>query len=231
MRPTPFAAAVVALLSCLTLPASAHRLDEYLLDTTFSIHPDRVEAEMRLTPGVNVAGAVVADVDSDGDAALSDAEQQAYAGRVLRDVSLSLDGQPLQLRLISATYPAIEDAREGTGVILLRFDAPVPGGGGGGGGGPGRTLTFENHHQSRIAAYMVNSLVPTDAGLRITSQGRNYDQSFYRLEYACGAGQRSSLRPSATWSSLRLWLTLDTVALLALAAVWWRRRRGGVDEL
>ncbi len=31
-----------SLLLCLAVRIRAHRLDEYLLDTTFTIHPDRV---------------------------------------------------------------------------------------------------------------------------------------------------------------------------------------------
>ena len=50
-------------------------------------------------------------------------------------------------------------------------------------GGPNRRLIFENHHESRIAAYLVNCLVPRDPDIRITAQNRNYQQSFYQLDY------------------------------------------------
>ena len=45
----------VMLLSAAT-QALAHRLDEYLQATTFIVDGDHVEAQMRLTPGVQVSG-------------------------------------------------------------------------------------------------------------------------------------------------------------------------------
>ena len=48
---------------------------------------------------------------------------------------------------------------------------------------PNRRLIFENHHQSRIAAYLVNCLVPHDRDIRFVAQNRNQQQSFYQLDY------------------------------------------------
>lgn len=209
----------LAILLSVAPTESAHRLDEYLLDTTFSIHRDRVEAEMRLTSGVSVAPAVLTDIDTDGDGSVSEQEKLAHAMRVVRDLSLSLDGKPLQPRLVSATYPALEDMREGVGEILLRLDAELPRD-----GGSSRTLNFENHHRCEIAAYMVNALVPADPDLLMQSQSRNHDQSTYRLVYTQGGVQRAPAN-SASWSTVRLWLTMDAVAFLSLLAAFWRRRR------
>jgi hypothetical protein len=41
---------------------SAHRLDEYLQTTTFSVEKDRVQAQIRLTPGVTVLPLVLAKI-------------------------------------------------------------------------------------------------------------------------------------------------------------------------
>jgi hypothetical protein len=67
--------------------------------------------------------------------------------------------------------------REGLGTIELEVGADVPR------GGRDRRLVFENRHETRIAAYLVNCLVPTDPDIRITAQRRNYAQSVYRLDY------------------------------------------------
>jgi HupE / UreJ protein len=67
--------------------------------------------------------------------------------------------------------------RQGIGEIHITFIADLPR------GGADRTLTYENHHQSRLAAYLVNCLVPRDKNIRITGQNRNEDQSFYQLDF------------------------------------------------
>src|SRR4051812_38172931 len=90
-------------------PAFAHRLDEYLQDTSVSLHPDHVDVQVRLTPGVAVFAEVLAIIDTNGDGALSQAERQAYAERVIGDLSLRVDGKPLQLRLVGSTFPTVEE--------------------------------------------------------------------------------------------------------------------------
>jgi hypothetical protein len=159
---------------------SAHRLDEYLEGTFISVEKDHVNASMRLIPGVAVFPAVMASIDTNGDGVISETERRAYAERVLRDISLSVDGLRLKPRLISVAFPPIDEMKEGLGAIQIEFSAALPR------GGTNRTLIFENHHQSRIAAYLVNCLVPRDRSIRITAQNRNQNQSFYRLDYVQG---------------------------------------------
>lgn len=158
-------------------PAVAHRLDEYLQATTIRLEKDRVQAEIRLAPGVAVFRRVLAEIDTNANGSISGAEQRAYAKRVLRDMSLTINGDRLRLRLVSLKFAQIEKLREGRGEIQLEFNADVAS------SGPNRRLIFENHHQPRIAAYLVNCLVPRDPDIRVTAQNRNYRQSFYQLDY------------------------------------------------
>ena len=72
-------------------PAFAHRLDEYLQGTIFSIGKSRIEAQMTLTPGIAVFPRLIATIDTNADGIVSDAERNAYATQVLRDLSVSLD--------------------------------------------------------------------------------------------------------------------------------------------
>jgi hypothetical protein len=218
--PLPTLGAAAALACLLTAPASAHRLDEYLLDTTLSIHPRRVEAEMRLTPGINVADAVLGGIDVDRDGVLSEAERQSYARRVLGDVTLAVDGETLQPELVSATFPAVQEMREGVGEIVLKFDASVPTGGG------TQRLSFENRHRRECAVYMVNSLVPTDPGIHLGAQSRSPDQSVYRLDFTLGNRVSASAATPSSWSTLHFWLAVDAITLAFVGAVCWRRRRG-----
>jgi hypothetical protein len=185
--------------------AFAHRLDEYLQGTILSVEKSRVDAQIALTPGVAVFPALIGDMDVNADGAISEAEQRAYLARFLRDISISIDGHPLAPHLVSARFPAIEDMREGRGEIQIELDAGFPS------GGADRKLRFENRHQSRIAAYLVNALVPRDRDIRIVSQNRNYSQSQYEMEFnvAGAAPLRIGRKPLETAGLLvAAWLAL-----------------------
>jgi len=164
--------------------AFAHRLDEYLQATTLSVEKDRVSAQIRLTPGVAVFPALLARIDANADGAISDAERRTYAERVMGDLSLEVDGTPVRLRLVSSRAATVQQMKEGRGAIELEIEATVPC------GGHQRRLVFENRHDRRIAAYLVNSLVPRDPDIRITAQTRNYEQSEYQLEYVDASASR-----------------------------------------
>jgi hypothetical protein len=199
--------------------APAHRLDEYLQGAIISVEKNRVDVQITLTPGVAVFPLLLADMDADGDGVISAVEQHAYVVRILRDLSLKIDGQPLTARLLSTEFPAIEEMKEGRGEIHIEFEANLPL------GGPNRQLTLDNHHQSRIAAYQVNCLVPRDPDIRIVAQKRNYSQSVYELDFVQGA-LRSNPQSLAWLASVQK--PLGTMALLLfawLALLWGQRAR------
>jgi hypothetical protein len=199
------------------MPAFAHRLDEYLQGTIISVEKDRVQAQMTLTPGVAVFPFLIAVIDADRDGVISEAEQRAYARRVLGDLSLGIDGYRLTPQLLSMRFPTMAEMKEGRGEIELEFSADLPR------GGRSRKLTFENHHQSGIAAYQVNCLVPHDPDIRIVAQDRNYLQSFYQLEYE-QTGARSNPVSFALWSSPVGWLGVFVLLVLTRLLLHWRQR-------
>jgi hypothetical protein len=166
-----------AVLSLAVMPAPAHRLDEYLQATIFSVEKGQIQAQMTLTPGVAVFARLFTYIDTDADGVISQAEQRAYAAQVLRDLSLSMDGHRLTPQLVSIGFPSTGEMKEGRGEIQLDFSVDLPR------GARSRKLVFENHHQSPISAYQVNCLVPHSPNIRIAAQERNYSQSLYRLEY------------------------------------------------
>ncbi len=178
MRPL---AAILAALLLLGGPAAAHRLDEYLQATLIAVGKDHIRASLRLAPGIAVFPTVLRTIDTDSDGALSEAEQRVYARRVLSDLSLSVDGQPLMLGLVSVAFPSLDEMKEGLGEIRIELAADLPP------GGAERRLIFENHHQSGISAYLVNCLTPQDPGVRIGAQKRNETQSSLRLDYSLAA--------------------------------------------
>jgi HupE / UreJ protein len=183
----------LAVLVFLAYPAFAHRLDEYLQATIISVEENQVELSMRLIPGVAVSGAVLADIDSNRDGVIAEAEGRAYAERVARELSLSLDGHRLSPRLVSATFPLIDDMREGVGEIRIEFTAGLPR------GGANRKLVFENHHDTAISAYLVNCLAPRDARIRVLAQNRNRNQSLYELDYVQSGAPADG--PISAWAS------------------------------
>ena len=201
-------AAAAALLS-ITMSARAHRLDEYLQATLISVEKDRVELQVRLTPGVAVLPIVLASIDRDADGVISDSEQRAYAERVLRDFSLTIDGGRLIPKLVAMKFPAIAEMKEGLGEIQLAFRADLPR------RGPNRRLVFENHHQSQFAAYLVNCLVPRDLDIRLVAQTRNDSQAFYQLDYVQTGGRSDSRGVLAGAAALLLFVRLTSV---------WRQR-------
>jgi hypothetical protein len=208
--------AVVALLLSVATPAFAHQVDEYVQATTISVGKDRVQIQMRMTPGVDVFAIVLGAIDADHDGAISAAERRAYAERVLHDVSLTIDGQRLALRPIALQYSSTDDMRDGRGSIQLAFAADIPS------GGPTRRVVFENHHLTRIAAYLANGIVPRDPDIRITAQKRNYEQSIFELDYAQSGVAPAS--PSLSWSSRTLGMA-GGAALLLFAPFALTRRR------
>ena len=166
-----------ALLLVLGKPASAHRLDEYLQATTLSVDHGHVQVQMRLTPGVAVFSRVFANIDTDRNGILSKAEQQAYAERVLHDLAFTMDGKRLQARLSSWRYAQTAEMKAGRGDIQLEFSAEAPRSSG------NHRLVVANHHQNRIAVYLINGLVPHDPSIQVTEQRRNMQQSWYELDY------------------------------------------------
>jgi hydrogenase/urease accessory protein HupE len=192
---------LAALIAWFATPAWAHRLDEYLQATKISIQKDRLTLQIRLTPGISVAAKVIADIGVNGDGEISESEQRAYAERVRDDLALSLDGAPLQLELVSFSFPGIDEMKAGVGETALQFEAKLPAG-----SSSLRKLIFENHHESAIAAYLVNALLPSDPNIRITSQERNYDQSVYQMQFTSGRDAAPAVPGTAAPSGLRGWL-------------------------
>lgn len=216
-------AGLIAVLVLLTRPASAHRLDEYLQATLLTIEKDRVQADIRLTPGVAVLSYVLSTIDTDGDGVIAPAEQRAYVARVLDDLSLQVNGEPVPLRVMSSRFPSLQEMKDGLGEIQISLTGTLPP------GGSHRTLIFENHHESRIAAYLVNCLAPTDSAIQVSEQKRNYQQSRYQLDYI-QKGSAGSMFASLLEVQ---WFVLGTVLILGirLALLFHKRRTGSLTRV
>jgi hypothetical protein len=206
-------------------PAGAHRLDEYLQATTIAVGKRSIEAEMRLVPGVAVFHTVFVAIDSDANGAASAAERDAYARRVLEDVTFTVDGAPLPLRVVNVTFDDKAALQDGRGEIQIRLMADLPR------AAAKHRLVFENRHQRAIASYLVNALVPGEPDVRIAAQQRSYDQSSFQLDFtdaSAPAGLSSFAAGSGAWGWSDLALAALTFALVAAAwRVTVRVRRSG----
>jgi len=167
-----------ALVAAAVTPLSAHRLDDYLQAARIGIDPDRVQIELDLTPGVDVARTVLTEIDRNRNRAVDADEAQAFAARIARDLRLELDGRPLVLHEISRSFPAVDDVLKGEGTIQLLWTARVPG------LAPGtHRLVYRNDHHADIGVYLANALVPASPRIAVTAQRRDVDQHQIAIEY------------------------------------------------
>lgn len=72
----------------LALTVQAHRLDELLQATLIAVGPDTVGLEINLTPGVEIAQALISRMDTNRDGAISSSEARDFAVEVLQFVGL-----------------------------------------------------------------------------------------------------------------------------------------------
>lgn len=199
---------VIAGLMCFATPLFAHRLDEYLQAVMIAVGDNRVQAQIRLTPGVAVYPIVFRAIDANGDGVISDAEQHAYAERVLHDLSFAIDGKPLPIRLVSWKYADVSLLKAGRGEIVVDFDAALPP------GATSRHLTLANRHQRDIAVYLVNALVPADSAIRISDQRRNTEQSFYQLDFVDAHEKTLAPQTAGFWAGVAAWVGAVLLVLI-----------------
>jgi len=166
----------IVTLFVLPITARAHRLDEYLQAARLALAPDQVLLKIDLTPGVDVAPAIFALINTDRDGLISEAEGKAYANRLLKDVVLEVDGQPRKLGVIRSQFPSFHEMQEGTGTIRIEARAAWRATRG------HHLLFFRNNHQTDLGAYLVNALLPASPEIAITDQHRDSLQREIKLD-------------------------------------------------
>lgn len=94
-----------------------HSADQQVM---LSLGLTRADLVLALVPGVADGPALVAQLDSDGDGALSQAERDAFQAGLLADLTLLVDGAPAQLSAGALRIPPLEAL--GAGLAGLRLD-------------------------------------------------------------------------------------------------------------
>ena len=190
MRAGKPAAAILAAVAIVTAggTVAAHRLDECLQAARIAIEPDHVEVELSLTPGVEVAGAMIDDIDRDGDDSLSATEQQAFVGRVVAALELAHDGRALDLVAGAATFTQIDALRRGEGTIQFRSLAGLtpPSQG-------AHHVSFTNRYRPEMSVYLANALVPDSDRIAVTAQRRTVEQRDLTIDYTLRPGRSTSV--------------------------------------
>lgn len=194
------------------ISTSAHRRDEYLQAARLAIDPDRVQIALDLTPGIAVAEDVLAQLDADRDRSISPAEAHAYTERLLRGITVDVDGTPLVLDVMDSTFPQIGAVLSGEGTIRINAGASMPSLPGG-----VHRLRYRNNHRPDIAAYLANALVPSSERIAIAAERRSVDQRELTIEYRLSADRTTRIGSglSVGVAGTMLWL----------GVVWWRRSR------
>jgi len=139
-----------------------------------------------LTPGVAMLPVLMAVIDQDRDGRISPEEERAYAGRVIREVELRVDGVAAPLSLIESQFPTVEAMREGLGTIRIKLRTARS----------GHELRFENRHLPQVSVYLVNCLAAPSDGLVVSRQQRDEAQRSIAFEYSfdvsAGPGPRAA---------------------------------------
>jgi hypothetical protein len=205
IRPAVAVVAAAMSIALGAVPASAHRLDEYLQAMRVDVRGNGIIVELDLTPGSAIAPAILAVLDPDGDGAIGSSERDAYVADVIRALNLTLDGHPLALDESGRDFPSADDLRGGTGVIRLVLEAEVAQA-----GGPHR-LVVDNGYRRDVGAYLANVLRPESDSIRIAAQRRDPRQHALTIDYVVGR----PLLTGASWTA---------AAALLIAFSWYRRR-------
>ena len=201
MRSVTPAKILTIAISLLFLPtAASHRLDELLQAVQIHLFADHAELDVVLTPGVNLAAAIFSKADTDGDGSVSPEESQEFAARWLEKISVQIDGVPLRPRIISTTFPSLQELSGGEGIVRMDFRSPDLEQSTG-----HHHLLIRNDNDPDSSIYLENAVVPLDKRVLIEGQQRNTTQSMYTVDYAVGS--RNS------WISLR-WLIIAAGAAM-----------------
>jgi hypothetical protein len=170
----------VVVLLTLAMPArpAAHQLDEYLQAARIAFARDRVVLELDLTPGANIAGAIVTVLDRDSDGVVTPLEARAYAEALIGDLEVTFDDRPVQLTLSTIEVPPVAEMYGGVGTMQLTAMGELDDVRAG-----TRRLRFSNRHHPAASVYLANALVPSDRDVRVVGQRRDRRQQQLDVEY------------------------------------------------
>lgn len=163
----------------LAVTARAHRLDEYLQATRIGIERTQITLSLDLTPGAEIASTFRKQLKPDAHGRIAESQARSFARKVVRDLTLELDGKRQQIRLAAVEVPTWEEIEQGEGTIRVRAAVELSKVAEG-----THEIHYCNAHQPKISVYLVNALVPSDRGTEIRRQTRDAQQREYRVTFS-----------------------------------------------
>ena len=160
--------------------ASAHPVDEVVQGAYLTVAPGQLRLELDLTPGTEVAGAVLKRLDANGDRRISDAEARAFGERVLRQSTLTVDGKAAAWRLERVDTPSYADLEQSTPTLKIyatatRPDRAAP-----------QAFSYENRYQPAKSQWIANVFLQPGGGgrYRVIGQQHTGDGRGLTVNYA-----------------------------------------------
>jgi hypothetical protein len=160
------------LLALLPRWAEAHPVDEVVQGAYLTLALGEVRLELDLTPGIEVAGALLQALDADADRIITAAEAQGYAESVLARSTITLDDVAMFWMLDEVNVPSYRSLELGGGTISIRAVAQRPDSAG------AHVLSYRNDHQPAAASRrMANVFLRPGGGwqYRVIGQRRSDD--------------------------------------------------------
>jgi hypothetical protein len=162
--------------------AEAHPVDEVVQGAYLTLAPGEVRLELDLTPGSKVAGTVLESLDTNTDQRITDVEARAYAGRVLAQSTLTLDGAAAPWTLDKVSVPPYQNLQTGNDILKIYAVAKRPDR-----TGP-QTLSYQNRYQPAKSQCIANVFLQPAAGwqYQVTGQQRSDDGRQLTVKYTAG---------------------------------------------
>ena len=183
---------LLALVASILAPSAtlALPLDVYLMGSYVTVTPTQVEVEVDATPGVLLAPDVLAQIDTNGDGTLSDAESRAYVQTIVDALRLSVDGTPLTLSIAKIEMPSYLNIQAGYGLIRIYTSADLPASATA--AGATASLSYVNGYTPTGAMYQVNTFTSGSTPIGLGTQNRSADQASLDVQFAINGTVASS---------------------------------------
>jgi hypothetical protein len=167
------------LLALFSSSAAAHPLDEVVQGAYLTLAPGEVRLELDITPGAQVAGALLRALDTNLDRCITDTEARAYAESVMKQSTLMLDHVAVPWTLENVSVPPYQHLELGSDTIRIYAVAKHPDRAG------AQTLTYENRYEPAKSRWIANIFLQPGAGWRyeVTGQQRSDDSRLLTVTY------------------------------------------------
>jgi len=170
------------LLTLLLCFVEAHPVDEVVQGAYLILALGEVRLELDVTPGSQVAGTLLKSLDANADGRITEAEARAYAGRVLAQSTLALDGVAVPWRLDKVSVPPYENLETGNDILKIYAVAKRPDRTG------THSLSYQNRYQPAKSQWTANVFLQPTAGwqYQVTGQQRSDDGRQFTVKYTAG---------------------------------------------